>query len=89
MSKKAPEKKETKNKKNKIDITLARKGKKVIQSNGIPYFQKWAEKAYTGGKKVKGDRPAFKAAKARLFAELIQKYEAKNREMDKPKPKNA
>jgi hypothetical protein len=69
---------------NKVDATLRRKAKKVIQSNGIPYFEEWCEKQPTGGGRRKASRPSFKSSNPKLMRQLIEQYHAKGRKMDLP-----
>lgn len=72
----------------KTSITLARKARKVLQSNGLHYFKEWAEKPTTGGRRPKGARVSFKADNPKLYSQLVKKGEALNRRMDRgPKPK--
>lgn len=79
---------ETARKTPKTSITLARKAKKVLQSNGLYYFKQWAEKPTTGGQRRKSSRPSFKGDNPKLYKQLVSKGEQMARRMDLgPKPK--
>jgi hypothetical protein len=67
--------------------TLANKARRVIQSNGIPFFKEWMTKDVTGGRKKKGSRPSCRSVHGKLCNELIARYEQKGRSMDRPKTK--
>jgi hypothetical protein len=60
-------------------ITLAKKAKKVLQSNGLHYFRTWAEESPKSG--VRG---ALKSTNPTLFRKLVAKGEALDRKMDRP-----
>ena len=65
-------------------ITLARKAKRVLQSNGLHYFRSWAEKDTTGGKRPSSSRGSLKMEDPTLYRKLIAKGEFLNRRMDRP-----
>jgi hypothetical protein len=58
--------------------TGARKGRKVLQSNGLHYFKAWAEKP------APNRRGAFRMEHPKLYRELVAKGEALDRRMDRP-----
>ena len=68
-------------------ITLSRKAKRVLQSNGLQYFLEWAEKDTSGGRRKKAGRGKMKVECPQLYKELVAKGQALGRKMDKPKPK--
>lgn len=75
-------------KRNKVAITLVRKAKKVLQSNGLHYFKEWAEKSFNGGRRKKAQRGAFKLENSKVYNQLVAKGTAMDRRMDRgPKPK--
>ena len=73
-------------KKNTTLITLRRKAKRVLQSNGLQYFLEWADKDTSGGLRKKAFRGKMKLECPKLYAELVEKGKALNRKMDRPKP---
>lgn len=78
----------------KTSITLARKAKNVLQSNGLHHFKEWAEKPTTGGRRRRASRVSFKGDNPALYKKLVAKGEKMARKMDlgkKPKhlPKKA
>lgn len=83
---KTPQKQETPSApRNKVETTVARKAKRVIQSNGIPFFREWANKQTSGGRRRRGGHPPLCGLNTKLFNRLIEEYQEKNRKMDQPK----
>ena len=69
-------------------ITLARKAKRVLQSNGLQFFLQWADTDTSGGRRKKSNRGKFKTDNPKLYKELVAKGESSDRKMDRPKPKD-
>ena len=70
--------------------TLARKAKRVLQSNGLHYFKSWAEKPTAGGRRPKSSRGALKTENPALYRQLVSKGVSLDRRMDRPPvPKDA
>jgi hypothetical protein len=67
--------------------TLRNKARRVIRSNGIPFFEKWMVKDTTGGRKKSGARPSCRSVHRKLCDQLITRYRSMDRAMDKPKEK--
>lgn len=84
MAREKDNKKEIVPRANKSLKTMERKARKVIQSCGIPYFEQWAEKSFTGGSRRKGSRASMKGTMLELYKRLIRNYEDLNRKMDQP-----
>ena len=88
MGKKNNAKEEPKKKSHGHQTTLARKARKVLQSNGLQYFLQWADTPTTGGRRKKSMRSRMKLELPKLYKELVAQGEASDRKMDKPKPKD-